>query len=48
MLRFYQEMFDVVGVADEETAAEYGYLRASTEAVGQPIADTSNRSQSSV
>jgi predicted nucleic acid-binding protein len=39
MLRFYQEMFDVVGVADEETAAEYGYLRASTEGVGQPIAD---------
>lgn len=39
MLGFYREMFDVVGVADEDTAAEYGYLRASTEAVGQPIAD---------
>jgi predicted nucleic acid-binding protein len=39
MLSFYREMFDVVGVANEDTAAEYGYLRASTEAVGQPIAD---------
>jgi predicted nucleic acid-binding protein len=39
MLAFYREMFDVVGVADEDTAAEYGYLRASAEAVGRPIAD---------
>ena len=39
MLAFYQEMFDVVPLADDDTAAEYGYLRASTESVGQPIAD---------
>jgi predicted nucleic acid-binding protein len=39
MLAFYQEMFDVVPLADEGVAAEYGYLRASTESVGQPIAD---------
>src|SRR6266511_1049790 len=26
MLAFYQEMFDVVPLADDETAAEYGYL----------------------
>jgi toxin FitB len=39
MLAFYQEMFDVVPLADEVVAAEYGYLRASTESVGQPIAD---------
>jgi predicted nucleic acid-binding protein len=39
LLGFYREMVDVVGIADEDTAAEYGYLRASTEAVGQPIAD---------
>jgi predicted nucleic acid-binding protein len=32
-------MFDVVGLDDVDTAAEYGYLRASTEAVGQPISD---------
>jgi len=36
---FSQEMFDVVPLADDDTAAEYGYLRASTELVGQPIAD---------
>jgi predicted nucleic acid-binding protein len=28
-----------VPLADEVVAAEYGYLRASTESVGQPIAD---------
>jgi predicted nucleic acid-binding protein len=39
MLAFYQEMFDVVPLADDDTAAEYGYLPASTESVGQPIAD---------
>ena len=38
MLGCYREMFDVLGIADEDTAAEYGYLRASTEALGQPIA----------
>jgi predicted nucleic acid-binding protein len=32
-------MFDVVALADEGAAAEYGYLRASTESGGQPIAD---------
>jgi hypothetical protein len=35
MLAFYQEMFDVVPLADEGVAAEYGYLGASTESVGQ-------------
>jgi predicted nucleic acid-binding protein len=39
MLVFYQEMFDVVSLVDDDTAAEYGYLRASTASVGQPIAD---------
>jgi predicted nucleic acid-binding protein len=39
MLAFYQEMFDVVSLVDDDTGAEYGYLRASTESVGQPIAD---------
>ncbi len=38
MLAFYEEMFDVIP-GDKETAAEYGRLRASTEAVGRPIAD---------
>ena len=38
LLGFYREMFDILGIADEDTAAEYGYLRASTEALGQPIA----------
>jgi hypothetical protein len=45
MLAFYQEMFDVVPLADEVVAAEYGYLRASTESVGQPIADNDLWSQ---
>ena len=38
MLAFYEEMFDVIP-GDREIAAEYGLLRASTEAVGRPIAD---------
>ena len=38
MLAFYQEMFHVVPLANDDTAAEYGYLRASTESVGRPIA----------
>jgi tRNA(fMet)-specific endonuclease VapC len=38
MLGFYGGMFDIVP-SDRDTAAEYGYLRASTEAVGRPIAD---------
>jgi predicted nucleic acid-binding protein len=36
MLAFYEEMFDVVP-GDRETAAEYGLLRAGTEALGRPI-----------
>jgi predicted nucleic acid-binding protein len=39
MLAFYQAMFDVIPLADDDTAAAYGYLRASTESAGQPIAD---------
>lgn len=39
LLAFYQEMFDIVPLADDDTAAEYGYLRASTESAGRPIAD---------
>jgi predicted nucleic acid-binding protein len=39
MLTFYREMFDVVSLVDDDTAAAYGYLRARTESVGQPIAD---------
>jgi tRNA(fMet)-specific endonuclease VapC len=38
MLAGYQDMFDLVPLADE-AAAEYGYLRASTESLGKPIAD---------
>jgi predicted nucleic acid-binding protein len=39
LLAFYQEMFDVVPLAEEVVAADYGYLRSSTESVGQPVAD---------
>jgi tRNA(fMet)-specific endonuclease VapC len=39
LLAFYQDSFDVVPLADGDVAAEYGYLRASTEAVGRPVAD---------
>ncbi len=38
MVRFYRESFFVVDVAGEDIAATYGHLRASTEAVGQPLA----------
>jgi predicted nucleic acid-binding protein len=38
LLTFYGRSFDVIR-PDHDTAAEYGYLRAGTEAVGRPIAD---------
>jgi predicted nucleic acid-binding protein len=38
MLAFYREMFDVVPIADD-SAAEYGYLRANAESVDRSIAD---------
>ena len=33
MLAFYQEMFDVIPLGENDTAASYGYLRSSTESV---------------
>jgi predicted nucleic acid-binding protein len=39
LLDFYRETFDVVPLASDDTAVDYGYLRASTELAGRPIAD---------
>jgi len=39
MLAFYRQRFDLIGLDEEDTAAGYGYLRASTEAAGRPTAD---------
>ncbi len=37
MLGFYREKFVVLDIAGDEMAAEYGYLRASAEAIGRPL-----------
>jgi predicted nucleic acid-binding protein len=39
LLAFYQDLFDVVPLVESDTAADYGYLRASTEGVGRSVAD---------
>jgi tRNA(fMet)-specific endonuclease VapC len=39
LLDFYRATFDIVPLAGDDTAAEYGFLRAGTELGGRPVAD---------